>query len=146
MGFINSGHSFIMIATSLLEGTEAKIEVDNITIGTKTKDELISKFKALLECCRYHNIKLSKRKLQVGTTVIFAGMLIGRGDGSYKPAPLKAKAITKLIHPMTVTKVRSLLGMLNSFKNFIPDMMQLLPNIRSLLRKIQNSYGWINVK
>ena len=62
-------------------------------------------------------------------------MLIGGGDGSYKPAPLKAKAITKLNHPTTVTEVQSLLGMLNSFKNFIPDITQLLPNITSLLRK-----------
>ena len=105
MGFINLGHSFVNIATSLLEGTEAKIEVDNVIIGTKTMDELITKFKALLEHCRYHNIKLSKRKLQVGTTMIFAGMLIGREDVSYKPAPLKAKAITELKHPTTVTEV-----------------------------------------
>ena len=60
-------------------------------------------------------------------------MMIGGGDGSYKPAPMKAKAITELNHPTTVTEVRSLLGLLNSFKNFIPDMTQLLPNIRSLL-------------
>ena len=63
MGFINSGHLFINIATSLLEGTEAKIEVDDVIIGAKTMDELIKKFKAFLECLRYHNIKLSKRKL-----------------------------------------------------------------------------------
>ena len=91
MGFINSGHSFVNIATSLLEGTEAKIEVDNVIIGAATMEELIVKFRAFLERCRYHNIKLSKRKLQVGATVLFAGMMIGGGDGSYKPAPMKAK-------------------------------------------------------
>ena len=82
MGFINSGHSFMNIATSLLEGTEAKIEVNDVIIGGKTMEELIVKFKDFLEHCRYHNIKLSKRKLQVGTTILFAGMVIGGGDGS----------------------------------------------------------------
>ena len=123
------------IATSLLEGTEAKIEVDDVIIGGKTMEKLISKFKVFLECYRYHNTKLSKRKLQVGATVLFAGMMKGGGDGSYKPAPLKAKAITELDHPTTVTEVQSLIGLLNSFKNFIPDMTKLLPNIRSLLWK-----------
>ena len=34
-----------------------------------------------------------------------------------------------------MTELQSLLGLLNSFKNFIPNMTQLLPNIRSLLWK-----------
>ena len=82
-----------------------------------------------------HNIKLPKRKLQVRMTVIFSGMLIGGGDGSYKPAPSKVKAISELNHCTTVSKVRSLLGLLNSFKNFILDLTPLLQPIRSLLRK-----------
>ena len=73
--------------------------------------------------------------MQVGTTVIIAGMMIGGGDGSCKPDPVKSKAITELDHPTTVYEVQSLLGLLNSFKNFIPDMTKLLPNIRSLLKK-----------
>ena len=51
--------------------------------------------------------------MQVGATVLFEG---GGGDGSYKPAPMKAKAITELDHPSTVTEVQSLLGLLNYFK------------------------------
>ena len=33
MGFINSGHSFVNIATSLIEGTDSKIEVDDVIRG-----------------------------------------------------------------------------------------------------------------
>ena len=33
MGFINRGHSCVNRATSLLEGTEVKIEVDDVIIG-----------------------------------------------------------------------------------------------------------------
>ena len=39
------------------------------------------------------------------------------------------------------TLVQSLLGLLNSFKNFIPDMTQLLPNIRSLHKK-DTEFQW----
>ena len=60
VGFSNSGQSLVNIATSLLEGTEAKIELVNVNIGTKTMKELIMKFKAFLEHCRYHNIKFSR--------------------------------------------------------------------------------------
>ena len=67
--------------------------------------------------------------------MLFAEMLIGGGDGSYKLASAKAEAINELFHTITVTEVRSLLGLLNSFKNFIPNFTQLLPSIRNLLKK-----------
>ena len=95
------------MATSHLEGRDSKIEVDDVILGSRTMDELIEKFKTFLERCRMHNIKLSLCKLQVGMTLLFARMLIGGGDGSYKPAPAKAEAINELTHPTTVTEVRS---------------------------------------
>ena len=101
-------------------------------------EELIEKYKDFLERCQMHNIKLSKQKLQVGMMVIFASVLIGSGDGSYKPALAKAEAINELTHPTTVTEV----GLLNSFKNFIPDFTQLLPNIRGLLKK-DTVFQWL---
>ena len=64
------------IATSLLEGTDSKIEVDDVILGARTMEELIEKFMAFLEICQMHNIKLSKRKVNVGMTVLFARMLI----------------------------------------------------------------------
>ena len=78
---------------------------------------------------RKANVTICPKKLSLPS------MMIGGGDGSYKPAPTKAKAITELSHPTTVTEVWSLLVLLNSFKNFIPDLTQLLPHIRSLLKK-----------
>ena len=80
------------------------------------------------------NIKLSQSKLQCGMSVIFAGMPIGGDDGSYKPASAKAEAINKLEPPKNVSEVRSLLGLLNVFKNFILDFTQLLPSIWGLLK------------
>ena len=51
------------IATSLLEGTDSKIDVDDLILGACTMEELIEKFKAFLEHCWMQNIKLSRRKL-----------------------------------------------------------------------------------
>ena len=51
MSFINSGHSFVNIATWLLEGTDSKIEVDDIILGAHTMEELIEKFKAFVDRC-----------------------------------------------------------------------------------------------
>ena len=49
MGFMNSGYSFVNIATSLFEGTDSKIEVDDVIQGTHLMEELIEKFQAFLE-------------------------------------------------------------------------------------------------
>ena len=121
MGFINSGHSFVNKATRLLEGTNSKIEVNDVILGAHTMEELIEKFKAFLEHCRIHNIKLSKRKLQMGMMVLFAGMLISGGDGSCQPAPARAEATNELTHTTTVSDVRSLLPGVGAICTWMAD-------------------------
>ena len=74
-------------------------------------------------------------------SVIYAGIIIRGSNDSYKRAPAKAKAINELEPPKIVTQVRLLLGLLNGFNNFLPDLTQLRPSIPSLLRK-DSAFLW----
>ena len=134
MGFINSGHSFVNNLSLLLSDLEMISEVDDILLEGSTEDEVLQKFELLLQRCRKFNIKISRRKVQFGESVKFAGVDLG-GENGYKPAQEKCQAILDLSPPESVKDVRSFLGMANSFRNFLPRMSHSLENIRKLLSK-----------
>ena len=134
MGFINSGHSFVNNLSLLLSDLDVLSEVDDILLEGSTEDEVLHKFELLLICCQKFNIKISRRKVQFGESVKFAGVNLG-GENGCKPAQEKCQAILDLAPPESVKEVRSFLGMANSFRNFLPRMSHSLENIRKLLGK-----------
>ena len=134
MGFCNSGHSFVNSLSLLLSDLEVLSEVDDLLMEGESEEEVLKKFKKLLERCRKFNIKISRRKVQFGETVKFAGMTLG-GENGFKPFQEKCQAIIDLEPPTTVKEVCSFLGMVNSFRNFLPQMSHSLENIRKLLGK-----------
>ena len=134
MGFCNSGHSFVNSLSLLLSDLEVLSEVDDLLMEGESEEEVLKKFEKLLERCCKFNIKISRRKVQFGETVNFAGLTLG-GENGYKPFQAKCQAIIDLAPPTTVKEVRSFLGMANSFRNFLPRMAHSLENIRKLLGK-----------
>merc|ERR1712082_83033 len=106
MGFINSGHSFVNNFCLLLSDLDGLSEVDNILLEGSTEDEVLHKFELMLICCRKFNIKISKRKVQFGESMKFAGVTLG-GENGYKPAQKKCQAILDLAPPELVKEVRS---------------------------------------
>ena len=119
MGFCNSGHSFVNSLSLLLSDLDVLSEVDDLLMEGETEDEVLKKVEELLKRCRKFNIKISRRKVQFGETVKFAGLTLG-GENGYKPFQEKCQAIIDLAPPTTVKEVRSFLGMANSFRNFLP--------------------------
>ena len=55
-----------------------------------TEDEVLHKFELLLIRCRKFNIKISRRKLQFGESVRFAGLTLGGRMGT-NPSRRNAK-------------------------------------------------------
>ena len=84
MGFCNSGHSFVNSLSLLLSDLEVLSEVDDLLMEGESEEEVLKKFKKLLERCRKFNIKISRRKVQFGETINFAGLTLGVENG-YKP-------------------------------------------------------------
>merc|ERR1712089_48041 len=134
MGYCNSGHSFVNNLSLLLADLDVLSEVDDILIEGSTVDEVLQKFELLLIRCRKYNIKISRRKVQFGESVRFAGLTLGEENG-YKPFQEKCQAIMDLAPPTSAKEVRSFLGMANGFRNFLPRMSHSLENIRKLLAK-----------
>ena len=130
MGSVNSGHRFVNRVSCLLADLPITMEVDNMIAGGRNFKEAIVCFKEVLSRCRKHDIKLARSKLQFGITVKFVDMLLGGCDG-YKPLPAKADAICQLEALKNVIEVWSLLGLLKSLRNFMSDLTQMMPNIRS---------------
>ena len=90
MGFINSGHSFVNNLSLLLSDLDVLSEVDDILLEGSTEDEVLHKFELLLIRCRKFNIKISRRKVQFGESVKFAGLTLG-GKMDTNPSRRSAK-------------------------------------------------------
>merc|ERR1712041_15489 len=110
MGFCNSGHSFVTNLSLLLSDLDVLSEVDDLLIEGSKEDEVLHKFELLLLCCHKYNIKISRRKVQFGETVRFAGLTLG-GENGYKPFQEKCQAIIDMAPPTSAKEVRSFMGM-----------------------------------
>ena len=90
MGFCNSGHSFVNNLSLLLSDLDVLSEVDDLLMEGRTEDEVLHKFELLLIRCRKFNIKISRRKVQFGESVRFAGLTLG-GRMDTNPSRRRAK-------------------------------------------------------
>jgi hypothetical protein len=116
----------------------AKI-VDDIIIWAPTLQELFERICKALEKCAEINVTISEKKLQVGTTVKFAGYIVS--DSGITPDPEKVQAIRDFPTPTDVTSLRSYLGLANQLGSFLPDLSQSTSHMRTLLRK-DTAFVW----
>ena len=72
--------------------------------------------------CRKLGITISKKKLQVGKSVVFAGYLV-TADG-IKPDPAKVQALAEFHTPTDVMSLRAYIGLANQLGPFLPDLSQ----------------------
>ena len=107
--------------------------VDDALLQAPSFPSLLAKLKIALDCCRKHNLTLSRSKLQLGTEIEFAGYLLG--SGGVKPDPKRVAAISDFPRPLDVTGVRSFIGLCNQLGFFIPDLTHVLSPLRELLKK-----------
>ena len=114
--------------------------VDDGLIQAPTKQDLLKNFRHVLECCRKYNLTLSKSKVQMGESVLFAGYEITK-DG-VKPDQKKTDGIRKFPVPTNISELRSFLGLVNQLGIFIPDLAHLTQDLRGLLRK-NVAYLWL---
>ena len=76
---------------------------------------------------------LSRPKLQIGQSVVFAGYEISL-DG-VSPEPKKTDAISKFPIPSNVSELRSFLGLFNQLGIFVPDLEHATQELCALLKK-----------
>ena len=93
----------------------------------------------VLDRCKSHNITISRKKLEIGEEIEFAGHVIS--SKGIRPDPSKFQAIRDFPAPKNIKELRSYMGLANQLSSFIPDLQQCTSNMRKLLSP-KNEYIW----
>jgi transposase InsO family protein len=134
-GLVNSSASFSRLMRKLLRGIKCVDNyIDDILIHTPTWEEHIEKLAEVLERVRKANMTARPSKCYVGyDKVEFLGHVVG--NGQLQPNPSKLEAIRDAPRPQTKTQLRSLLGLLNYYRSFIPNFAAIASPLTDKTRK-----------
>ena len=92
MGLNASSDEWCRHSDVAVEGLEWCMKiVDNIIIWATTPDEMWSRINIVLDRCKNHNITISRKKLEIGEEIEFAGHVIS--SKGIRPDPSKFQAI-----------------------------------------------------
>ena len=134
MGLNSSSDEFCRRSDEAMAGLDFILKiVDDILIMASSEEELLERIKIVLNRCRAAGIRVSKAKLNTGTTVKFAGFIFN-ADG-VSPDPDKTAAIRDFPAPTNLTELRSFLGLAQQLGHFAPDLSHMASRLRALLKK-----------
>ena len=107
--------------------------VDDILIAAPNYDVLNDRLHIVLNRCIDASLVISKKKLQIGSNLSFAGFNVSSKGVSADPD--KSRAITDFPRPQSIKDVRSFLGMANQLGCFVHDLAMVTAPLRELLKK-----------
>ena len=110
-----------------------QIEVNNFMVESPNIQTMASKLKQLFQRARDRGVTFARRKLQFGKEVKFAGLTISKG--TCKPQAKKMTLIQAFPRPTNLTELRRFHGLLQTFRNFIPDLQHMIKSTQNLLKK-----------
>ena len=144
MGLSSSGDHWCLASDAALEGLE-NVEklVDDILCYGETLEELLLTLEAVLKRCDEYGIKCTRKKIQFGTAITFAGFKLS-GAGA-EPCPEKLKAISGFPLPANLTDLRSFLGLAQQLSVGVPDLAHASNGLRQLLKK-DVAFVWTNAQ
>ena len=109
--------------------------MDDIGSAVKNFDELIPNLRKIFECIRKSGLKLSPDKCEIGTQKIkFLGKYRTPAGVSTENSKIE-KFLKNLRMPQTVKQVKRLVGFLQFWRDFIPNLSQKLMPFYELLKK-----------
>ena len=109
--------------------------MDDIGSGVEKFEELVPNLRKIFECIRKSGLKLSPNKCQFGVQQItFLGKVITPAGIQPERERIK-KFLSKLTMPKTVKQVKRLVGFLQFWRDFIPNLGEKLLPFYKLLRK-----------
>ena len=133
MGCSNSGPAWCRASDKVLEKVDCEKGVDDCLVMGKSEDEMLPRLRLFLEAAREGNMKFSRKKIQMGSTVEFCGYLITK-DGM-KPSPRKVAAVLAYPEPLDESSMKTFLGMTVQFSKFFPDLSHVCKPLRERLKK-----------
>jgi hypothetical protein len=140
MGISSSGAYFNQATDRVIEVmTNIVKEVNGVLMFSNTLEGVAQNLKELLTRFEANNVTLAPKKFQFGDQELFAGMRITK-DGC-APDPARMEAIEQYPHPEPRSQVRQLLGLVQQFSRWVPDMVPATVSIKALLRK-NTAFVW----
>ena len=94
----------------------------------------------VLQRCEENNITISRKKLELGNSMNFAGHVIS--DGGIRPDDEKFVALRNFQQPTNMKELRSFLGLVAQFGAFAADMACLTSHLRQLLQE-ETPWVWL---
>ena len=108
--------------------------IDDTLTHSKTFEDHLCDLQQTLECYRTANLQLRRDKCHFGYREIeFLGHLLS-GDG-IQPLPITVGKIEHQTKPTDVKKLRSFLGLVNYYREFLPKMAEIATPLYTLTRK-----------
>ena len=141
MGLSCSSDEFCRRSDKIVDGLPGVRKlVDDILIQAPNVRTLKERIQALLERCKANNFTLSRKKLEIGEAVEFAGQIVSHHG--VKPNPEYLQGIRDFPKPTSVTELRSFLGMVNQLASYHPGIAKHTGVLTTLLKK-GNAFLWM---
>ena len=132
---------FQSIMDAMLAGLEfATAYLDDIIIVSKSADEHILHLKEVLNRLENYGFRVKAEKCSFfGQSINYLGLIIDKNGR--RPDPSKTKAITEMPRPTDVSTLRSYLGMINHYQQFVRNMRFIRKPLDDLLKK-DTEFKW----
>lgn len=115
-----------------IEGVQ--VVFDDLIISGTTEQEHDEIFKKVLDTAKRHNITFNKEKLQFKVkSVKFMGHIVS--EEGLRPDEDKIKSIVDMKPPTNKDELRKVLGMVNYFSKFLPNLSEINAPLRKLLKE-----------
>ena len=126
---------FVEVINEVIKGLKQVVAyLDDVIVFDSDPVAHVRTIRSLFERLRNHNLKLSPSNARLGATdANFLGHSIS--SAGLRPNAEKVSALTNMPMPTDVKQVRALMGGLNYYRNFLPDLSKRLRPINALLRK-----------
>jgi hypothetical protein len=145
MGAKNAGPYFQRVmATVVLVGllyVICELYIDDCITYEETEEEFITNLRQVFQRFREYNISINPKKCRLGLDKIeFVGHVISRDGITFSDE--KRKKVLDFPLPSTGKKLLSFLGLVNYFRDHLPDMTGKLKDLRKLFRSLKGPVEW----
>ena len=142
-GLSQSADSFVEATDRILSGLSGCEKlIDDIMVQGPDYPTLFFRIRKMLQRCREYNIGLSRKKFQIGSSVMFCGHIVS--DKGIMMNPDKLRALRDFPVPRDKTDTKSFLGLLQTFSTFYYEITALRQPLNELT-KANVKFHWNEV-
>ena len=133
-GLVNAPGNFSRLMRIVLGDVEdVAVYIDDILIHSKDFESHCRTLKEVLRRLRRYGLHIKPTKCDIGfTSLAYLGHIVG--EGQQTPIEEKVAAIANLPVPRTVTQLRSFLGSVNYYQQYIPRCNVIAAPLHQLLK------------